>query len=109
MRRMIVIVASLLAAQSAWAARSVLIQLRVSDLDRSVAFYRDTLGLTLESRDDALGWARIDPGVAGVTIGLGLAEDVEPASGCRSIWEWRTWTPSALGWRRLGCRSSARR
>lgn len=50
---------------------TLLIQLRVADLDRSVAFYRDTLGLELELRNDELKWVRMKTGIKGVTIGLG--------------------------------------
>ena len=50
---------------------TLLVQLGVEDLNRSIAFYRDTMGFALESRNDALAWARIDPGIPGVTIGLG--------------------------------------
>lgn len=34
----------------------------VSDMERGVRFYRDTLGLRLESRDDAFGYASFDAG-----------------------------------------------
>lgn len=51
--------------------RTLLVQLTVGDLDRSIDFYTHTMGFTLESRDDDLAWARIDPGIRGVTIGLG--------------------------------------
>lgn len=56
---------------------TLLVQLAVSDLDRAIAFYRDVLGFRLEERDDALKWARIDPGIEGLTVGLG--EQPEPA------------------------------
>ncbi len=63
---------------------TVLVQLAVGDLDRSIAFYRDTLGFELELRDDELGWARIATGIRGVTIGLGV-QDVVKGSGTASI------------------------
>ena len=37
---------------------SVLIQFAVSDLDRSIEFYRDVVGLEFEFRIDELKWAR---------------------------------------------------
>ena len=55
---------------------TLLVQLGVADLDRSVAFYTRTMGFTLESRDDDLEWARINPGIPGVTIGLGRVDEV---------------------------------
>lgn len=59
--------------QIAWQP-TLLVQLRVADLDRSIAFYRDTLGFKLEHRNDEINWARINPGIKGVTIGLGVGE-----------------------------------
>lgn len=53
--------------------QTMLVQLQVADLDRSIDFYTKTLGLELESRNDAINWARIKTGIAGVTIGLGAA------------------------------------
>ncbi len=50
----------------------LLVQLAVADLDRSIAFYQDVLGFELESRTDAIQWARMKLGIAGVTIGLGV-------------------------------------
>ncbi len=50
---------------------TLLVQLAVSDLDRAIAFYRDVLGFRLEERNDSLSWARIDPGIEGLTVGLG--------------------------------------
>lgn len=50
---------------------TLLVQVRVTDLDRSIDFYTRVLGFTLERRNDAIHWARIKPGIAGVTLGLG--------------------------------------
>ena len=63
---------------------TLLVQLRVADLERSVAFYRDTLGLTLKHRNDELKWVKFDTGIKGVTIGVGEGEKVE-GSGSVSI------------------------
>lgn len=56
---------------------TLLVQLRVADLDRSVAFYTGTLGFELERIDRSLKWARVKSGIAGVTIGLGEGEGVQ--------------------------------
>lgn len=68
----------------------------VSDIDASVSFYRDALGLELESYDEELGWAEfaappttlalgeynpnvpIAPGEGGVGVALAV-DDVEAA------------------------------
>lgn len=56
---------------------TLLVQLRVADLDRAVAFYSETLGFELERIDRPLKWARIKSGISGVVIGLGEGEGVE--------------------------------
>ena len=56
-------------------AGTLLVQLAVRDLDRAIAFYCDVLGFRLEERNDALQWARIDPDMEGVTLGLGVQPD----------------------------------
>jgi len=66
-----------------WGA-GVLVQMAVSDLDRAAAFYSEILGLEMELRDDALGWARFATGTDGVTIGLGVSDAVE-GSGTTSV------------------------
>lgn len=48
----------------------------VSDLDTSVEFYRDTLGLTLEYHDEDMGWAEF--GAPPTTIALGEASEGVP-------------------------------
>ena len=64
------------AAGDRWAS-TLLVQLAVSDLDRSIEFYTKTLGFELEARNDELEWARIKVGISGVTIGLGTATPPE--------------------------------
>jgi len=56
---------------------TLLVQLRVADLDRAVEFYTETLGFELERVDRPLKWARIKSGITGVTIGLGEGEDAK--------------------------------
>lgn len=50
----------------------IVIQFAVADLDRSVQFYTETLGLAMRVRVDAIGWARIMTANDNVDIGLGL-------------------------------------
>ncbi|MPY11006.1 VOC family protein [Arthrobacter bussei] len=49
----------------------------VEDMDRALAFYRDTLGLDVSMQEDE--WAEIDAG--GLTIGLNAREDTHGGAG----------------------------
>jgi catechol 2,3-dioxygenase-like lactoylglutathione lyase family enzyme len=49
----------------------------VTDLDRSIAWYRDVLGFTLLYRVDELGWCELATEVPGVNVGLSEVEIVE--------------------------------
>jgi predicted enzyme related to lactoylglutathione lyase len=49
----------------------------VSDMERAVAFYRDTLGLTV--KDQSEDWSEIDAN--GLMIGLNARESASPSSG----------------------------
>ncbi len=42
----------------------------VSDLKRSVAWYQDVLGLTLQYQLDDMGWCELETEVKGVNVGL---------------------------------------
>ena len=55
---------------------SLLVQLAVSDLDRSIAFYTEILGFELEARIAEISWARLTFGIEDVTIGLGEKESL---------------------------------
>jgi len=46
----------------------------VTDLDRSVAWYRDVLGFTLRERIDPVGLAILQSSVPGVVVGLSATE-----------------------------------
>jgi len=54
---------------------SLLIQLRVSDLERSVKFYRDLLDFDVVLRSDELKWAELSFGLDGVEIGIGAGAE----------------------------------
>ena len=58
------------------ACSTLLIQLRVADLDQSIAFYRDVLGFRLKERNESLRWAKLNAGINGVTIGIGEGPNV---------------------------------
>jgi predicted enzyme related to lactoylglutathione lyase len=51
----------------------------VDDMDKAVAFYRDTLGLTL--RVASPDWSEFETGQT--TLALHLASDTHPAGGCQ--------------------------
>lgn len=54
---------------------TLLIQLRVADLDRAIAFYRDVLGFELFLRNDELAWAKLRSPVRDVVIGVGVSDE----------------------------------
>lgn len=56
---------------------TLLVQVRVADLDRAVAFYRDVLDLEILLRRDDLRWAEVSTGIDGVKIGLGEGPEVK--------------------------------
>ena len=63
---------------------ALLIQLRVKDLDRAIAYYRDVLGFEFYHRSDELSWAKLRSPVQHVTVGLGTS--LEPrGSGTLSL------------------------
>lgn len=46
----------------------------VGDLDRSIAWYQDVLGMTLLYRVDEIAWCELSSPVAKVNVGLGVRE-----------------------------------
>ncbi len=60
---------------------SLLVQLAVSDLDRSIRFYTETLGFVLTERRDDLRFAHIACGVEGLQLGLSAGGDAPPDTG----------------------------
>lgn len=63
---------------------TLLVQMRVADLERSVHFYRDLLDLKVVHRNDELRWVKVSHGMDGVTIGIGQGDDAA-GSGTVSI------------------------
>jgi catechol 2,3-dioxygenase-like lactoylglutathione lyase family enzyme len=65
--------------------------LRVTDLDRSIAWYRSVLGFDLDYRVDRIGWCELRTAVPGVSLGLGQSETISrdggttPTFGVRDI------------------------
>lgn len=53
----------------------------VTDLDRSLAFYRDILGFSLLYRRDDIAWCELETGVEKVNVGLGAREEAGGAGG----------------------------
>ena len=55
--------------------------LGVSEIDRSIAWYRDVLGFELIYKLDDWGWAELRSPIADVSVGIGQTEDLEPRGG----------------------------
>lgn len=60
---------------------SLLVQLQVRDLDRSIGFYTGTLGFELTERRDDLQFAHIGCGVKGLQLGLSAGGASPPDTG----------------------------
>jgi len=56
---------------------TLLVQMRVADLDRAVRFYQDVLGFEMRLRSDTLQWAELTFGIPGVAVGLGAGTEVK--------------------------------
>ena len=53
----------------------------VTDLNRSISWYRDVLDFELLYKLDDMGWCELKTEVAGVTVGLSQVEAVKPKTG----------------------------
>jgi catechol 2,3-dioxygenase-like lactoylglutathione lyase family enzyme len=60
---------------------SLLVQLQVSDLDRSVRFYTEDLGFKVAERREDLKFVHLTWGVEGLQLGLGAGGSVPPSPG----------------------------
>lgn len=58
----------------------------VTDLDRSIAWYRDVLGFKLLFRADDIGWCELETMVPGVSVGLSQNESVAQGGGATNVW-----------------------
>ncbi len=54
------------------------LSLSVSDLDKSIAWYKDTLGFQLLYKMDDMGWCEMSTGVERVNVGLSVTEEHKP-------------------------------
>ena len=60
---------------------SLLVQLQVADLDRSIRFYTQTLGFQVTERRDDLQFAHVSCGVQGLQFGLSAGGSKAPDTG----------------------------
>jgi catechol 2,3-dioxygenase-like lactoylglutathione lyase family enzyme len=66
--------------QIAWA-NHMTAALGVSDIDRSIAWYRDVLGFEVIYKLDDWGWAELRSPITGVNVGIGQTEELAPRGG----------------------------
>ncbi len=61
-------------------AHNLVISVGVSQLDRSIEWYRDLLGFELSYKLDEYGWCELKTPYPGIFIGLGQSEEVKPGT-----------------------------
>jgi catechol 2,3-dioxygenase-like lactoylglutathione lyase family enzyme len=58
----------------------------VTNMDASLAWYKEVLGFSLLNRVDEIGWSELSTGVPGVTLGLSQNEKVAQGGGATNVW-----------------------
>jgi catechol 2,3-dioxygenase-like lactoylglutathione lyase family enzyme len=62
-------------------AGNLVISVGVSDLERSIDWYREMLGFELVYKLDEYGWCEVRSPIAGVSLGLGQVEEPKVSGG----------------------------
>lgn len=60
--------------------------MQCSDLEKSIAWYRDLLGFGLDYKMDEMGWCELKSPVPGVNVGLSQVETPEVKGGATLTW-----------------------
>lgn len=60
--------------------------MQCSDLEKSIAWYRDILGFGLIYKIDDMGWCELKSPVAGVAVGLSQVESPDVKGGATLTW-----------------------
>jgi predicted enzyme related to lactoylglutathione lyase len=58
----------------------------VTDMDRSIKWYREVLGFELLYRADEIGWCEMKTHMVGVNVGLSQNQDVPQGGGATNVW-----------------------
>jgi len=58
----------------------------VTNMDASLAWYKEVLGFGLLNRVDEIGWCELSTCVPGVTLGLSQNEKVVQGGGATNVW-----------------------
>ena len=63
-------------------AGDVTLAIQVSDIDKSIQWYQDVLGLSLLYKVDEIGWCEMATKTKGLQIGLSQVEGAKGSAGC---------------------------